>query len=100
MTCQGCPRSWNLSLPHNALRSCIPVPQQNGTIGRTGSDIAIRRNVTLRPGQTRHNVKVSKDDLDDFGRFRREHSEAVVPESAGDQESAVYGGHVAVRFDS
>lgn len=40
-----------------------PVPQQQGGISGAGDDVAVTADVRLRPGQTRHHVPVTKDDL-------------------------------------
>lgn len=43
--------------------SPAPVPQQEGGVPGTGDDVAVAPNVGFWPGQTRHHVPVTKDDL-------------------------------------
>lgn len=72
------------------------MPQQNGAISRSGSDVTIGSDVTLGPGQTRDHPVMSKHYLNDFGGLCGEDAETVVPEPAGDQELRVHSGDEAV----
>lgn len=96
---QSRPRRWHVPFADNRLGPRVPVPEEYGAVGRTGGDVAIRRDVALRPGKTSHHPVVSEYDLDDLGGLRGEDAEAVVPEAARDQEFAVHGGDEAVRSD-
>lgn len=89
VACQRSSRCRHFTFAHDGLGPGVPVPQQDGAICRAGGDIAIRSDVTLGSRQTCHDTVMTENDLDYFGGFRREHPEAVVPESASDQEFAV-----------
>lgn len=99
MAGEGGTRCGHLPLAHNALRAGVPVPQEHGAVGRAGRNVAVGGDVALGPREARDDAKVAKDDLHDLGRLRGEDAETVVPEAAGDQETAVHGGHEAVAAD-
>ncbi len=45
------------------ITPCVPVPEKDGAVFRAGGDVAVRRDVALRPGQARHHAVVAEDDL-------------------------------------
>lgn len=96
MPCQGGSRCWHLPFAYDRLSSGVPVPQQHGTVRRTGRYVTIRGYVALRPGQAGDHPVVPEDYLDYFGRFGGKHPEAVVPEAASYEELAVDCGDEAV----
>lgn len=89
----------HLTLADNALRPGVPVPQQNGAIGRTAGNVTVRCDVTFGPGQTGDDAKVTEDDLYDLGRIGGEDAETVVPETASEQETTVHGGDETIGTD-
>ena len=74
MACEDRSRGGLVSLSHDALRAGVPVPEQDGAVGRPGRDVAVRGDVALRAGQAGHDPVVAKDDLDNAGGVGSEHA--------------------------
>ena len=69
------PRGRGLSLAYNALGSRIPMPEEDGAIFGTGSNVAIRGYVAFRPRQTCYDAIMSEHDLGDLCRISGEDPE-------------------------
>ena len=121
VSCKGRSRRWCLTLADDRLRSGIPVPQQNSAIGTSRCYVTIRRDVAFAAWQTRDNSIMAEHYLYNFcwkremifllnffvififrestnliTSFGREYTEAVVPETTSNQESAVHSGDEAI----
>lgn len=66
--------SWRrmFSFAYNALGSGIPMPKKNSAIFGTGSNVTVGSDVTFRSGQTGHQAKMTKNNLNNFGGVSRE----------------------------
>ena len=64
----------HVAVSDDRLRSGIPVPQQDGAVGRAAGDVTIGRDVALGSRQARDHSVMAEDYLHDF-RCEREQSE-------------------------
>ena len=62
-------------LPHDALVSGAPVPQEDGAVLRAGRHVEVGVHVVLGPRQASHHPVVTEHDLGDLGRVRGKHPE-------------------------
>jgi len=69
----------------------VPDPDHDRRVTRAGRDEAVAVLGHLRAVDARDEVVVAEDDLDNLGRIGREHAEALVEESGGENVAVVVG---------